>query len=216
MDNSIYQKFKEASNKQLVELKPSDIVLFESDEIPENYTLVAPATEEVLQIIKGIVQKCPNYVRDQYWYPETNVHLTILGNIAISTDPDMIINSMKIALQDARISFRMIGVASNMHAVSISCYPQDFDIYALRQQVRSEIHNLNDDYTVYLQEYEHMGWVNFMRYLRQPTESELDEFRQLMHEEFGIFKPTIIQLYKNRSKTLNRNKRELVAEIALH
>ncbi len=216
MDKSVYQKFKEASNKQLAELKPSDVVLLESDEIPENYTLVAPATEEVLQVIKGIVQKCPNFIRGQYKYPDTEVHLTMIGNMGASIDPELIKNAVKKAMQESTLSLRMVGVASNMHAVSISCYPQGFDMYAFRQQVRSEIKDPGDDYTIHLQEYEHIGWVNFMRYLRQPTLPELDEFKLLMHEEFGNFKPTKLQLYKNRSKTLNENKRELVAEFSPH
>ncbi len=212
----MYQKFKEASNKQLTALNPSDVVLFESDEIPENYTLVAPATEEVLQIIKGIIQKCPNFIRGQYLYPDREVHLTMLGNIETAIDPENIMYAVKKAMQRSRLSFRMVGVASNIHAVSVSCYPQDFDMYAFRQQLRSAIKDPSDDYTIHLQEYEHMGWVSFMRYLRQPTVPELDEFRLLMHEEFGNFKPTKLQLYKNRSKTLNEAKRELVGEIILH
>ena len=212
----MYQKFKEASNKQLSELKPSDVVLLESDAIPENYTLVAPATEEVLQVIKGIVQKCPNYIRGQYRYSDTEIHLTMMGNIETSVDPENLMYAVKKSIKKATPSFRMDGVASNMHAVSISCYPQDFDMYTFRQQVRSDINNPGDDYAIHLKEYEHMGWVNFMRYLRQPTTSELDEFKLLMHEEFGIFKPTRLQLYKNRSKTLNEAKRELVGEIILH
>jgi hypothetical protein len=60
-----------------------------------------------------------------------------------------------------------------------------------------------------------MGWLNFMRYLRQPTASELNEFKLLMHDEFGNFKPTKLQLYNNRSKVLNKEKRELVGEIKI-
>ena len=216
MDNTIYQKFKEASNKQLTELKPSDIVFFENDEIPENYTLVAPATEDVLQIIKDIAQNCPNYTRGQYLYPDREVHLTMLGNIETTTDPEKIMYAVKKVIHCSTLSFRIVGVASNMNAVSISCYPQNFDIHAFRHQLRSEIRESSDDYTIHLPEYEHMGWVNFMRYLRQPTASELDEFKLLMHKDFGYFIPAKLQLFKNWSKVLNKEKRELVGEIALH
>jgi len=216
VDNPIYQKFKEASNKQLASLKPSDVVLFESDEIPENYTLVAPATEEIVQVIKTIFLCCPNYIQGQYLYPDTEIHLTMIGNMSTSIDPELIMNAVKKAIQESKLLFRMFGVASNMHAVSISCYPQDFDMNSFREQVRSDIKDTSDDYTIHLQEYEYMGWLNFMRYLRQPTAPELDELKLLMNEEFGIFKPTRLQIYKNRSHTLNEKKRELVGEIILH
>ncbi|MBP6994093.1 hypothetical protein KBB12_02530 [Candidatus Woesebacteria bacterium] len=215
MDNPVFQNFKKASNKQLLELKPSDIELFARDEIPENYTLVASPTEEVLQAIHRVAEKCPNYVRGQYWYPDSEVHLTMIGNMSVSTNVERMVGAVRSAIQRIIPEFRMLGVASNMHAVSLSCYPQNFSLYEFRQRVRSFISNPSDDYTVHLQEYEYMGWVNCMRYLRRPTDAELAEFRLLMPDDFGIFKPTKLHLYKNKSKVLKSEKRALIAEFAL-
>lgn len=155
-------------------------------------------------------------MQGQYVYPVTEVHLTMIGNVSMATDPELIMDTVRIATRDMTLGFRMVGVASNMLAVSVSCYPQDFSIYEFRQQIRSAIKNPSDDYTVHLQEYEHMGWINFMWYLRRPTAAELEEFRSLIHEKFGVFRPTKLQLYKNRSKVLNSEKRELVGELSLH
>lgn len=213
MSNGIFAKFKVASNKQLIDLKPNDIVVFDVDDIQANYTLLTSPTETALHSIHRILQVCPSYIQGQYVYPDTDIHLTVLGNIDVSIDSNVIMEAVKVVMRDITFSFRMFGVASNMHAASITCYPQGFDMYLLRQQIRIAIGVKSDDYALHIPEYEHMGWLSFMRYLRKPTSSELDEFKLFMNEEFGFFIPMRLQLYKNRSKTLRKSGRELVAEI---
>lgn len=215
MDTLVFQNFKSASNKQLQELKPSDIVLHSDDEVQANYTLVAVPTTEVLRAISYIQSRCPDFTNHQYVYPDPELHLTVMGRIDITVDIDKIRESVKSAIQNVPIAFRMFGVASNAHAVSISCYPHNFDLFALRQNIRSRMGVVGDDYSIHLAQYEHMGWINFMRYLRKPSEEELDQFRSLIQNEFGLFKPTKLQLFRNRSKSLRQKAREFMEEFVL-
>lgn len=214
LQKSITQEFRKQSLEQLGKLKPSGVVVFDQQSIPENYTIVAHLDDKTSNVVTSLQNGLGEIDREQYYYPVNQLHLTLLGNVKIATDPKLISRAVKTVFKTP-IEFILFGLGSNQYCASMSAYPYNFSITEHRKMLRDMIRDNGDDYSIHLPTYEKVGWINFMRYQQQPKDELLKELYANKDTYFGEFKVNKVSVYRNRSKVLAPNQSELIDTIAL-
>lgn len=213
LQQSITHEFRNQSLDQLENLKPSDVVVFDNQPIPENYTVVAHVDDKTSNAIVSIQDRLAEIDVQQYYYPAKQLHLTLLGNIKVTVDPELITRAVNAAFKTP-IKFILYGLGSNQYCGSMSAYPHRFSITECRKILREIIGVKGDDYSIHLPAYENVGWINFMRYLHQPKEELLKELKANKESYFGDFVVKEISIYRNKSKVLDPDQSELIHTIS--
>ncbi len=212
MSNNFLDQFLQESMAQLKELRPDRIHAFHFENISACYTIIARLDDTTLRSILGLQKKLQLIDSSHFYYPEPNLHLTLLGNLPFSIDSRQLIEIVDAVLPRYSIQFHLEGMGSSESCASVSAYPHDFSIFTMREELRSSIGKKGDDYSSILQNYEHMGWINVLRYLQTPKQSLLDEMNSYTDTNFGMFTPIIIQLYKTTSKVIEPSESVLIKE----
>ena len=210
MEDHFQQQFREESLGQLKKLDPENIVLFDDKDIPPNYTLVIRPNEQTLQVFKKFYAHLQDIEPNHYYYPENDLHLTVIGNIPTSTNLDNLVETISSEIVKRNLIFKLWGLGSNIFCSSVSAYPVDFSLHELRDGIRSKIGTHGDDYSNILESYEYVGWINYLRYLQKPSQEFLNMLFSYKDTNFGEMQPSVIQLYLNTSKVLDSNKAKLI------
>jgi hypothetical protein len=213
MDDASIQ-FRKQSIKQLENLKPDDIQILTDDTIRENITIVTRPDYHTRERIQQIIEDLENIDLDQYYYSTDQLHITILGGLNITIEDGLITKALNTVLPKFNLNFKLQGIGSNKFASSVNAYPQ-FQIHELRENLRDIIGNYGDDYTIHLAIYEYMGWINYMRYLKQPQTALLNRLLTYKDTLFGTMKPIKIEAYRNTSKVLDLKKAKLIYSVDL-
>lgn len=205
MDSPI-TRFQLVCQKQLKNLQTQDIQIFEDKPIPENYTIIARPNEKMINKIVELIDELKKFDENQFYYPPKQMHLTIIGNINISHSQEKIVQAIEEIVKINRMKFNLIGINSNIYCTSVSAIPVDFSLHEIREKLRQQIGD-GDDFgkpsSFRLPEYEHVGWINFMRYLKQPKDQFLKKLYEFHDKNFGEMKVEKIELWNNQSKALN-------------
>lgn len=200
---------------QLRELKPSNISLFSTDQITENFTLVFRPDNLTVDKILKLYSKLQLIEPNQFYYPSETLHLTLIGNLPINLEHQKIITSVERVIKQQSYKFKLYGLGSNNYCSSISAYPINFSLHSLRQELRNRLGTTGDNYSSILQSYEYMGWINYLRYLNKPSQQFLDKLYSYNEAFFGEMIPETLELYKNTSKVLAPTKAHLLHSFKL-
>lgn len=212
--NFLIPDFREESIAQLHKLQPNDVRLFKTDEINWSYTIVLRLRDETINVIGKFIDSLKKIDSHQYYYPLNQLHMTLIGNLPIEIPQDKIISAIQ-KLITQEMKFALFGVGSNQLCSSISAYPVGFDLSDLRTRMRDEVGHTGDDFSVILPAYEKVCWINYMRYFRKPHVKLLEFLLAQKDTHFGTFEFECVELYKNRSRTLDPKRSELLSRICL-
>ena len=215
MSNNFLDQFRHESLSQLHALQASQIRVFQFERISECYTLIARLDDASRREVLGLQNDLQQIDPTQFYYPEQNLHLTLLGNLPLTIDSKDLIEIVGAVLGKYSIQFNLEGMGSSESCASVSAYPHDFSIFTMREELRSLIGMKGDDYSSILQSYEYMGWINVLRYLHIPNQTLLEKMYSYKDTSFGMFTPKIIQLYKTTSKIIEPSESELIKEWSL-
>lgn len=182
----------------LKDVTPDTVNISASDELPLNYTVNCFFHFEDLTKIEDLIQKLKLVDPNQLFYTTEQLHLTILGEIAITTDPGDIISVVQAFLKRNTLSFHLLGIGSSRSVSSVSAYPISFSLSEIRRNLR----DLGSG-SVFDGPYEELGWINFMRFRETPSSTLLSALQQEINTDFGIIKPKSIRLLRNASRMLH-------------
>jgi len=212
MEKKLINKFRVESLKQLKSLRADEIVLLDETPIQENVTIIIKPSEECKKTILKLISGLKVADDTQFYYPVDRFHLTILGNIPISVDIKSHVNSIYDVLKKQKMKFKLFGIGSNQFTSSVSAYPLDFSIHALRDEIRQIINNQADNYSRILEYYEYVGWINYMRYLKHPDQEFLDKLFSYKDFDFGEMIVSKVQIFKTTSKLIDPSQSILISE----
>lgn len=216
MDNKPnFKELRKEILEQLDSITPEGVSRFDpekDDLLPLNYTLNVFPPKNIFNRFNIFMDELRRIEPDHYYTEPKKLHITILGQIDIKTPIDKLSNIVRNVLKNRQLSFKLLGVGSNKLVSSFTAYPQGFSIFEVRQELRQGLDLQADDYTKFLSAYEHVGWLNYLRYSHKPSEKLLAKLRNSRDVEFGIFQPRSIQLLKNTSRTLKKGSFEVVKE----
>ncbi|MFO0703796.1 MAG: hypothetical protein U0525_03670 [Patescibacteria group bacterium] len=214
MDGAKLQEFRRESREQLMNLKPEMIELYDTkSELPPLYSLVfQPTQKDLIEKIHKLQDHLRSIEPNNYYYSDTEFHSTIIGNFPVSLGYEKLLTVIQKYLQVTNFKFQVTGLGSNRFCSSVSCYPVDFSIHEFREKIRKDVGDHGDDLKVHLETYEYMGWINYMRYMKTPSEKLLEALRSYIDTDFGIWSEGKLRLYETTSKTLNPLKRTLIWE----
>lgn len=176
MDSTIRNQFKAESLEQLKALKPSDVEIFSDiSQLAPFVTIVAFPGETIKKKIIEIISELKRIDPAQLYYEPDQLHLTILGNLPANIPDELVKSAVKKCLP-AGMAFNVEDLACNSRGPSVCLYPKKHDLKAIRDNLREELGVKGDDYTSFINTYEHMAWINFARFLQQPRPEVLDFF----------------------------------------
>jgi len=215
MDKIMLSQFRNDSLNQLRNLVPDKIIHFANSRIPANYTLVAQPDVNSLHKIMDLTNELKKLEPKQFYYPENILHLTLIGNLSLTTDIEKLKQNLPRIIKNYNFSFNLYGIGSNIHSSSVSAYPNNFSFHALREELRRLVGAHGDNFSSIIKSYEYVGWISYLRYLQKPSREFLAKLYSYKDTQFGQLKPQIIKLYKTTSKVLAEGDAELIYTLNL-
>lgn len=205
------KSFRKEVIEQLNKLSPTDVVMFDNTSISPCYTLVVKPRQIIRKRIEKLLNDLKNIEPDHYYYPLKRLHITLIGNLDIKLNKTNLVDTLAKVLRKYNLKFYAYGTGSNYLSSSVICYPK-FEIHQMRDELRQNLNIKGEDYTIHRSMYEHMGWINILRFTSTPSKEFLEKIRSYKNKEFGVIKAKSLQLYKTSSKVLNPAHSKLLAE----
>lgn len=208
------EEFRQQWLEQIGSLRPEMVKIYDGAGLShEVLSIQWKLAEETEKVVLGVVEKLKEIDPRQYFYSANQLHMTLLGALPVEAKVAEIQKEVEKVMAHNRVKFHLFGVGSNEQAVSLCAYPVGFDLEAMRRNLRRGLGMSGQDYTVYLSAYEKMGWINFMRYLKEPLPKLIDYIRgELVDFDGGEVEPVKVVVMATRSKTLERDKVRLLWE----
>lgn len=201
-DPSIFEQFSRQSSTQLDEFKATDVVSYDFAIEPTHITIVGRLDSKSTGMLKMFQEKLEAEDPNQFYYPISLYHLTILGRIPEEYDQTRLAAVLQSVLT-VPMQFELLGAATNQYSCSVSAYPQNFSIFSLRQAIRSQLSIHGDDYTTHLSSYEYMGWVNLSRYCHPPKAAYIQMLKNNRHTNFGPLSISTVEVYRHQKRILD-------------
>lgn len=198
--NSVF-KFKKSIEKLLLSVNEGNVIIFDprnDDRLEPNYTVNCFFSGKDLKRVVNLITKIKEIDHNQLFYKTPQLHITLLGQINLSSNEAEIITKVQEFLATNKIEFHLLGVGSNRKVSSVTAFPVDFDIAKLRATLRRI-----GGGTTFDGDYENLGWINFMRFLHKPNKRLFPALRKEIYAELGTVRPNSIVLMKNSSRLLN-------------
>lgn len=194
--------FPQQNKKDFDACKPESITTYTSLQFPEQYTIVTRPTLEVTMTIQQAITALKNIESDHFYYPNENLHLTILGGIPTTTSIEN--PSVLQKLQALFANYAMLFKLQGMRPTSpIIAYPERFSLHDMREEIRKIIGSKGDEYAAMNPYYEHIAWINVVRFLHEPSPEFIQTLLSYNDYLFGNFEATSIELYKTASRVLD-------------
>ncbi len=198
----LYANEKDQIVRQLKDLQPDQVKLFDNQLFTPQYTIVirpeAAVVEKIADFSRQLQQKFPEH----YYYSPDLYHLTLLGGMDIDqVSESRLIEVMNQVLPDHPFQIWLEGDGANTQSVAIAGYADPPVVTELRQKLRHLL-GAGDDYTIHNPAWEKMVWVNFIRYQKKPSPDFFTYLGQFADEPFGQMKKLTIELHANQSKIL--------------
>lgn len=206
---------KQEVERQLLETHVEDIQPNTNDDIPEEFTIVVKPNEQILQKIYTLIQEFKAEFPEQNYYTSQQMHFTLIGGL----------NPKEISQQDIEsalaefaplfpITLQIEDLGTSPYVVSTIGYPPDDNVHLLREKLRSKL-GIGTDYTAIKPFWEHLMWLNFIRYNTKPTKVFLERLQQYHNIKFGELTLDKVYLYRNTSKTLKPQGATLIKEFSV-
>ncbi|HAU99001.1 MAG: hypothetical protein UX04_C0002G0156 [Microgenomates group bacterium GW2011_GWF2_45_18] len=195
---SFHQKRVSALNN----LHPDAISIFEKDffdEIPLEYSIHFVLPDALRDSVQAYCRELQSIDSRMFFYPHSSLHMTLLGNIPHTNQVPDIIRAMQRLLTQREYCFTGFGIESDERGVDFICVPE-FDLIGLRHTLRKEIGGTR--YTNKFEEFEGLGWINFMRYLAKPKPELLERLQHDALFSLPRFCVSSTILVKTRTRTL--------------
>lgn len=203
MESDIFDTFHKASVLQFKHLNSSETEIFVDEPGNENYTILARPNAPLLGLVTSFQEKLQSIDPRHFYYPSDRLHMTLVGGITAARHPNEVIEAVRPIFQNLSLLFRIWGTTSNTSAASFSFYPQNFSLHDLRERTRRAVGEHGTDFTIWIPEYEYVGWMNFVRYQTEPKEELLAEIGIHLEEEFGAADFTRFEIVKTSGLVLN-------------
>lgn len=163
-----------------------------------NYTVNCFFYPDDLKNVQLMIERLKRKDSNHFFYKPSQFHITLLGMIDLNSDKNQIIKNVQIFLDKYKLIFHLLGVGSSTKAASVTAYPINFSLEALRTSLRK----IGGGKLLY-GPYEKLAWINFMRYQSKPKDELLSALWKESDTDFGIIRPKQIKLLKNSSILLN-------------
>lgn len=208
------QVYKNEVYQQLCDVKPDNVVPFDSnqDRLEVSLSLNIFLEDKIISNIEGFICELKDIEPNHFYYEGDKLHITLLGKIPPWINTNENIEKIENLLNKYSFKFQLLGVGSSKLVSSISAYPLNFDLFKFRNELRELLGVQGDDYSIHLNTYNYIGWINYMRYTHKPSQKFLETLKSKTDKDFGILEPKIIKLIKTESKTLKKNKTEVIHE----
>lgn len=201
-DATIFKQFQQQSSEQLETFKVTDVVPYDFSIDPTFITIVGRLDSNSTGKLKSFQEKLEGKDPNQFYYPISLYHLTILGRISSAYDHSKLFKILSSVIT-MKMEFRLLGAATNQYSCSVSAYPNNFSIFKLRQELREKLSVPGDDYARHLSLYEYMGWVNLSRYRCAPTQSYIDTLKEYKNTDFGPLSISTVEVYLHQKRILD-------------
>ncbi len=213
MEDSIQASFHQASLQQIQTCEPA---VTSPAPLPREITTVFRFSEPLLSSIEALQTECREIAPNLFYYPRNQMHLTIVGGLSLQIDLDVYESVIKDFSKKGRFAFRFWGTGMGKYSSSLSAYPIDFSIHELRSKLRDALGISGTDFTIHLQEYEYVGWINFARNVDSvPNEEFRSLITQYCERDFGTFSPIAIDCLENESWVLDPLKSKIIKRIEI-
>jgi 2'-5' RNA ligase len=197
-------------DSQLQALSPDSISLFQDDEIPLGYSLIGRPDSPTVARITELAESFRSEEPAQYYYPPDRYHLTLIGELSPTVEAYDIITSVQNILPEYPLRLDLVRIGSNPHTTALIAAPSNFSIHNLRESLRNRLGEHGTDYTRHRELYEHVGWINFMRYRERPSQKFLDTLFSLKGQGLGTVTLDSIELLLCSSSILEPDKTKLI------
>jgi 2'-5' RNA ligase len=196
-------------NKQILNLKPSDIKPLATYKIEPIYTLVAKPPEHVSKRIAKVTEELTRVSPEHYYYTAWQYHCTLMPLGDSKKDIDAKSKELRRIFSGNPIKVKVIGMAVNKHSAAVSLYPIGDNFIEIRNKIR-ELFGQVLDYSEHNQIWEQLMWIHVLRFTQTPTEKFLKLIYSLRDEFIGEYEISEWDLYKTSSKVLRPKDSTLV------
>jgi 2'-5' RNA ligase len=144
---------------------------------------------------------------EQYYYPATDIHLTILSIISCypgfslqAINPEEYRRALRGILQAARpFTIRYAGLTASPGGIMVQGFPQDGALASLRQTIREFFQHADLPHSIdqrYRLQTAHSTVIRFKKPLANPV-ALLEEVSKYQAQDFGSFKIASVELVYN-------------------
>jgi hypothetical protein len=196
---------------QIRHLKGDACQLYTDDLLEsEIYSINIRIPEEISQTIKAVSDDICKEFPNQFYYPPSLYHFTVLARIPITFPEDQLITSITSARK--RYPFKLVlqGIGAATRGVSIPGYDRNANIFQLRTALRNSVGQA-DDYTKYHPVWENILWINFIRYRQKPPDEFFTYIQKFNDAIYGEITNPPFYLYTNQSQTLDPKLSKLIS-----
>lgn len=207
--------YKESSEAILAENYLLDSHINDTSDSRFGITLVIRPSEAIKAQISQFLEKLKAIDREQYYYPESDIHITVLSIISCYEgftldkinieDYVQIIHKSLNDLSDIKIKFR--GVTASSSAIMIQGFPTDESLNNLREKLRENFKNSNLQQSIdsrYSIATAHTTVIRFQKKLQNPKKL-IEVVTKFRDYEFGEFKAEKLELVYNDWYQRERN-----------
>ena len=183
----------------LINFLNDTIVFNQPIEIPLEYTLVVKPDPVMAKKISSFITLASEQDPGHIFYSPENLHATIYAPINIENSVDNLRSFLAEELSGKELIFDVRGLSSSV----IGVRPVNFSLFDLRHKMMNFLGDsarAKRNRTIEL-----MSWMNFVRFRDKPSDQYYDFIAKNREKSFGQFKPSSLELYKNRSKILNNS-----------
>ncbi len=217
MEEKYFKAFKEKRDKQLENLQPEDVIPFDFTPIPTSYSLILRPDQGTYMKLSALQDELKIIDNDQYYYPKDRLHLTLIGGFSSALNEELIVTAIRDSLSKYNpIRFTLGVIASNQYCSSVSALPISFSLHDFREEIRAKVGENGDDYYQHVFYYEYVGWINYLRYLKQPKEALLNALREKKEYSVGEMTPSSISLFKTSSRILHPKETTIIHEFDVY
>lgn len=197
MSETYEAKLSRIKSEDLAEfksLKPEDFVLFSNVSCPEHYTFVCMLPPQVVERISHISRALKGLDESMIFNPLNKLHLTIFHCPA-----EIDIEHIKSIFEkySEPMIFSLGGIRASSLGMGISAIPDNGAMINLRRKLYKEIGKELEDNARGL-----FSWVTLARCTKQPTNELLQFLLDHLHDDFGTFSPSSIELFRSNDKNL--------------
>lgn len=208
----MYVNEKEFIEDQLRLFSPDSIKLW-NDELEENITINFCINQPSWRrLYEKLTYEFTKVESGLYVYPFERLHMTLLGRVDKKLGAEKIGRVVRDSMVGEKFLFDIGYLANNNMGVSIIAEPR-FDLGGLRNKIREDLGVRGDDYTKYSNIYERLAWINFLRFKEKPDNAFFDILWELREYQFGEYEAKDINVFLNRSRTLDLEKCSLIERI---
>jgi hypothetical protein len=169
----------------------------EVDKLETNYTINFFPYKKIQEKLGNVIELFKLKYPDHEYMNTNNLHITILGLISMDTQVNNIINFIKQNIP-RELKFKIAGMDLSESAASFLAFSQNMDMKKVRNMFKKEV---SSQVKKYWGRYEDIGWINFVRFCKKPSQSFYTYILNNINLNIGIVKGRV-RLLKSSSRTL--------------